>query len=56
MSIQGVDLDPGACCPTQLSKKYVSISSPYLRGPNIDMEAEEHGPESHDVKVSGTVN
>ena len=42
--------------PTQLSKQYDGINSPNSRGPNSDMEAKEHGPESHDVKVFDTVN
>ena len=43
------------------SKNYVdwvhdSNSSPDLRGFNSDVEAWEHGLESHEVKAFGTVN
>ena len=46
----------GARCPTQLSKQYDSTNSPSLLGSNDDMEAYEHGLESHDAKVFDTVN
>ena len=43
-------------CLAQLSKQYGSINSLNLRGFSSDMEAEEHGLESHDVNLFDTVN
>ena len=46
----------GARPPGKLSKQYDSTSPLNLRGPSSDMETQEHGLESQDVGVFGTVN
>ena len=40
----------------RLCKQCDGTDSPYLRGFNSDMEAKESVPESHELKLSGTVN